>query len=61
VITGDAFAGTLLCALVEGVPLEEALARANAAGAMTTLKSGALEAMPTKRTTVRALKALRLR
>ena len=44
---GDAFAGTFTARLADGCALEEAVALANCAGALTTLKSGAQEAMPT--------------
>jgi ribokinase len=43
---GDAFAGTLAAWLAFGAPLAEAVGRANAAGALTTLALGAQEAMP---------------
>lgn len=44
---GDAFAGTFTARLAEGIAIEEAVAFANYAGALTTLKPGAQEAMPT--------------
>ncbi len=43
---GDAFTGTLATAIASGLPLREALRRANAAGALATLQPGAQEAMP---------------
>ena len=43
---GDAFAGTFTARLAEGIAVETAMALANCAGALTTLKSGAQEAMP---------------
>lgn len=45
---GDAFNGALACALAEGRSLEEAIVFANAAGALTTTKRGAQEALPTR-------------
>jgi len=48
---GDAFAGTLAAWLAFGAPLEEAVGRANAAGALTTLAVGAQEAMPDRAAT----------
>lgn len=47
---GDAFAGTFATRLAEGFPLEDAIVKANHAGALTTLKPGAQEAMPTIKT-----------
>jgi ribokinase len=43
---GDTFAGTLTSAHINELPLEQALTRANAAGALATLAPGAQEAMP---------------
>ena len=43
---GDAFNGALAVALVEGRSLPEAIAWANAAGALATTRPGAQEAMP---------------
>lgn len=57
---GDAFAGTYAARLAEGSPLESAIAQANCAGALTTLKPGAHEAMPTRAITER-MAHLRLR
>lgn len=51
---GDAFAGTFTARLAEGCALEAAVALANCAGALTTLKSGAQEAMPSRLATRRA-------
>jgi len=45
---GDAFNGALACALAEGRSLEDAIVFANAAGALTTTKRGALESLPTR-------------
>ena len=45
---GDAFNGALACAVAEGVPIESAIVRANAAGALATTGRGAQESMPTK-------------
>lgn len=44
---GDAFAGALATALARGLELPAAIARANCAGALATLKPGAQEALPT--------------
>lgn len=48
---GDAFAGTFTARLTEGIAIDEAVALANCAGALTTLKPGAQEAMPTRKVT----------
>jgi ribokinase len=45
---GDAFNGALACALAEGRSLEDAIVFANAAGALTTTKRGAQDALPTR-------------
>jgi ribokinase len=45
---GDAFNGVLAAALLEGRGLHEAIARANAAGALCVTKRGAQEALPTR-------------
>lgn len=45
---GDAFAGTLAARLAWGEDLKQAIRHANVAGALTTLKLGAQEAIPTK-------------
>jgi ribokinase len=45
---GDAFNGVLAAALLEGRGLDEAIARANAAGALCVTKRGAQEALPTR-------------
>ena len=50
---GDTFAGTFTARLAEGCELEEAVALANCAGALATLKPGAQEAMPTRSETQR--------
>ena len=51
---GDTFAGTFTARLAEGCALAEAVALANCAGALATLKPGAQEAMPTRLATQRA-------
>jgi len=45
---GDAFAGAFAVALCEGRPLADAVAFANRAGALATLKPGAQSAIPTR-------------
>jgi ribokinase len=45
---GDAFNGVLATALFEGLVLEQAIVRANAAGALCVTKRGAQEALPTR-------------
>jgi ribokinase len=45
---GDAFNGVLAAALLEGRSLDEAIVRANAAGALCVTKCGAQEALPTR-------------
>jgi ribokinase len=45
---GDAFNGALAAALFEGSSLEQAIVRANAAGALCVTKRGAQEALPTR-------------
>lgn len=45
---GDAFNGTLACALAEGKSLPEAVAWANAAGALATTKLGAQPSLPSR-------------
>ena len=50
---GDAFAGPFTTRLAERCPLEEAIVQANCAGALTTLKPGAQEPMPTRAITER--------
>jgi ribokinase len=45
---GDAFSGTLAVAAAEGLPLEEAVRRANAAGALAATRLGTMPAMPTR-------------
>ena len=45
---GDAFNGVLATALLEGLPLEQALPYANAAGALCVTKRGAQESLPTR-------------
>jgi ribokinase len=55
---GDAFAGTFATCRAEGLDLLSAIRLANCAGALTTLKPGAQEAIPTRPTTLRALRML---
>jgi len=50
VAAGDAFAGGLATALVEGLPLERAIAWGNAAGALAVRQVGAQSAMPDRAT-----------
>ena len=45
---GDAFTGAMAVGLAEGMPLAAAVKFANAAGALTCLKSGAMGAIPTR-------------
>jgi ribokinase len=45
---GDAFNGVLAAALFEGFALEQAIIRANAAGALCVTRRGAQEALPTR-------------
>jgi ribokinase len=44
---GDAFNGVLAAALLAGLTLEQAIVRANAAGALCVTKRGAQESLPT--------------
>lgn len=53
---GDAFVGAFATAISEGVPLEDALAFANAAGAAATTSMGASPSLPT-REDIQALQA----
>lgn len=46
---GDAFNGSLACAIAEGVPIDMAIEIANAAGALATTKRGAQASMPVRR------------
>ena len=55
---GDAFAGAFTARRVEGLDLRSAIKVANCAGALTTLKPGAQEAIPTRAATQRAVRAL---
>jgi ribokinase len=45
---GDAFSGTLSVAIADGLSLEEAVRRANAAGALTVTRLGTMPVMPTR-------------
>ena len=56
---GDAFGGVLAARLAEGAKMADAIRYANCAGALTTLKLGAQEAIPTRRATERAVAAPR--
>ena len=56
---GDAFGGVLAARLAEGAEMADAIRYANCAGALTTLKLGAQEAIPTRHATERAVAALR--
>lgn len=55
---GDAFAGTYAAGLAKGLDWSEAVAGANCAGGLATLKPGAQEALPTRAATLRALARL---
>ena len=52
---GDSFAGALTVALSEGRPLREAVAFANAAGALATLEKGAQAAVPQRKSILEAM------
>jgi ribokinase len=56
---GDAFNGVLAAALFEGLALEHAIVRANAAGALCVTKRGAQEALPTRQEIEGLLEAMR--
>ena len=45
---GDAFSATLAVAVAEGLPFEQAVRRANAAGALAVTRWGTMPAMPTR-------------
>jgi fructokinase len=45
---GDCFCGTFLACLVRGQPIDQALVRANAAGAMAVLQRGPMEGNSSK-------------
>ena len=45
---GDAFSGALSVAVAEGLPLPNAIRRANAAGALAVTRLGTLPIMPTR-------------
>lgn len=49
VAAGDAFNGALAYGIAEGVSLRDAVKYANAAGALTVTKPGAIPSLPTKR------------
>ena len=46
---GDAFSGTLAVAIAQGVSLEQAVYRSNAAGALAVMRLGTMPIMPTSR------------
>ncbi len=48
VAAGDAFCGVLAASLAAGAPIEAAVRRASAAGALTTTVRGALRSLPTR-------------
>ena len=52
---GDAFCGAFAVAIMEGMAVEEATRFANAAGAVTVLRTGAQPALPTRSEIVRML------
>jgi ribokinase len=56
---GDAFAGTFAARRAQGWDLVSAISIANCAGALTTLKIGAQEAIPSRAATDRAARSLR--
>lgn len=45
---GDAFVGTMVAALSGGAPLDLAIRRGNAAGALAAMREGALPSLPTR-------------
>ena len=49
VAAGDAFCGALAASLAAGLDLDDALVRASAAGALATLRPGAVPSLPTAR------------
>ncbi|HZR16798.1 MAG TPA: ribokinase [Verrucomicrobiae bacterium] len=55
---GDAFAGAFSARRAEGLDLVSAIRLANCAGALTTLKPGAQEAIPSRLATQRAVRGL---
>jgi ribokinase len=56
---GDAFAGSLVAHRAQGLDVVSAIRLANCAGALTTLKPGAQEAIPSQAQTRRAARSLR--
>lgn len=57
VAAGDAFCGGLAAGLAAGAPLEQALARATAAGALATTVTGATSSLPTDTATMELLES----
>jgi ribokinase len=57
VAAGDAFCGGLAAGLAAGAPLEQALARATAAGALATTVTGATSSLPTNKATMELLES----
>jgi ribokinase len=55
---GDAFAGTFVAHRAEGLDFASAIRLANCAGALTTLKPGAQEAIPSRAATQREARSL---
>jgi ribokinase len=55
---GDAFAGTFVACRAEGLGLWTSIRYANCAAALTTLKPGAQEAIPTRAATQKAVRTL---
>jgi ribokinase len=45
---GDAFVGAFLAAIAEGIDMPRALTRANAAGALTAMREGAIPSLPSR-------------
>ena len=58
---GDAFSGMLAVAVAEGLPLDESIWRASAAGALNVTRLGAMPAMPTRQEVDAFLAERRLR
>jgi ribokinase len=56
---GDAFNGALACAVAEGLPMEEVIRFASAAGAIAATRRGAQDSIPTRDEIVNVLKGFR--